>query len=100
MDKYHVFIRTRAYRDINNIYSYIAKEIKEVETAKSIADIIEEAIFSLEDLPYRGAERKTGSFANKGYRNIFVKNFTIVYKIDEKKKTVIIVTVKYHRELF
>ena len=83
---------------MSNIIEY--KEIVAFHPGSYIADIIEEAIFSLEDLPYRGAERKTGSFANKGYRNIFVKNFTIVYKIDEKKKTVIIVTVKYHRELF
>ena len=100
MDKYHVVIRTRAYRDINKIYSYIANEIQEIETAENIADIIEETILSLEDLPYRGAERKTGSFANKGYRNIFVKNFTIIYRIEEKKKEVVIVTAKYSHSMF
>lgn len=100
MDKFHVVIRTRAYRDINKIYSYIANEIQEIEIADNTADIIEEAILSLEELSYRGAERKTGSFANKGYRNIFIKNFTIIYKIEEKKKEVIIVTVKYSHSLF
>ena len=39
--------------------------------------------------------RRTGAFANRGYRQIFTKNFTIVYRIDEAKKMIVIVTVRY-----
>ena len=46
-------------------------------------------------MPYRGSIRRTGAFANRGYRQIFVKNFTIVYRIDEAKKMVVIVTLRY-----
>jgi len=56
---------------------------------------IEFAIFSLDMLPFRGAERKIGRYANKGYRQLFVENYTIVYRIDEMKKQIIIVTVQY-----
>ena len=47
------------------------------------------------EMPYRGSIRRTGAFANRGYRQVFVKNFTIVYRIDEAKKMVVIVTVRY-----
>jgi plasmid stabilization system protein ParE len=85
----------RVSDDLDDIYNHIADDFKEIGTAEKMADILDEAILSLEDMPYRGALRKTGAFANKGYRQIFVKNFTIVYRIDPDKKIVIIVTIRY-----
>ena len=58
-------------------------------------DALADAILSLDEMPYRGSIRRTGAFANRGYRQIFVKNFTIVCRIDEAKKIVVIVTVRY-----
>ncbi len=95
MAKYNVKVTPRALRDLDGIYSYIAKEILEPETASNMIGLLEEAILSLEELPYRGAERKIGAYANKGYRQLFVKNYTIVYAISESKRQVIIYTVKY-----
>ena len=95
MDKYKVKLMTRAARDLDEIYNYIADEFKEIGTAEHMADLLETAIFGLDEMPYRGAVRKVGAFENKGYRQLFVKKFTIVYRIDEPKKTVIIVTVRY-----
>lgn len=50
---------------------------------------------SLETMPYRCPERKQGAYANRGYRQFFVENYTAVFRIDESKKTVIVVTVRY-----
>lgn len=85
----------RAYRDLDGIYCYIADEFKEIGTAERMADLLESQILGLDVMPYRGAIRKTGAFANRGYRQIFVKNFTILYRIDEIKKEVIVVTIRY-----
>ena len=49
----------------------------------------------MEEMPNRGAPRRIGNYANKGYRQLFIKNYTIVYRVDETEKQVIIVTVKY-----
>ncbi len=46
-------------------------------------------------MPYRCPERKRGVYANRGYRQLFVENYTAVFRIDEVKKTVIVVTVRY-----
>lgn len=81
----------RASRDLDDIYNHIADDFKEIGTADALAD----AIMSLDEMPYRGSNRKMGAFANRGYRQLFVKNFTIVYRIDETGKMVIIVTVRY-----
>jgi addiction module RelE/StbE family toxin len=100
LDRYTVFISPQAYRDLEEIYAYIATELLVPYTAADLVDEIEEAILSLEQLPERGAERKTGIYANKGYKQLFVKNYTIVYRVDSDSKTVLIITVKYSHQNF
>lgn len=95
MDKYQIKMLPRAARDLDDIYNHIADAFKEIGTAEKMADALEAAILSLDEMPFRGAIRRTGAFANRGYRQIFVKNFTVVYRIDEPRKIVIIVTVRY-----
>lgn len=95
MNKYSVKLMQRAYRDLDKIYAYIAMHIGEKETAENLIDELEKAILTLGLLPYRGAERKVGVYANKGYRQVFVKKFVIIYRIVENNKEVLIVTVRY-----
>ena len=95
MDKYDVKLYTRAYRDLDNIYTYIAETLLEPGTALNMIDELEEAIFSLEQFPERGAIRRTGAYANGNYRQLFVKNYCIIYRLMKKKKEVRIVTVRY-----
>lgn len=99
MDKFYIKMMPRAERDIDEIYEYLAKKKEVPEIALNLVDIMENTILSLECMPYRGSKRKVGAYTNKGYRQIFVKNFTIIYRIEEKRRIVIIVTVRYtHRE--
>lgn len=86
---------SRALRDLDGIYDYIANTLSEPETALNLVDRIENAILSLETVPYRCPERKRGTYANRGYRQLFVENYTAVFRIDEAKKTVIVVTIRY-----
>ena len=95
MVKYAIKMLQRASDDIDNIYNHISDELKEANTAEKLADALTDAILSLDEMPYRGSIRRVGAFANRGYRQIFVKNFTVVYRIDEMRKMVIIVTVRY-----
>ncbi len=100
MDKYKILIAPRAYRDLDNIYAYIKDNLLVPETALKLANLISDTIFSLDYYPYKGTERKTGIYANKGYRQIFVKKYTIVYKIDEDKKQVVVMAIRYSSSNF
>lgn len=93
--KYTVKLYPRAYRDLDEIYSYIAINLTEPETADKMIAALEEAIFSLEQFPERGSIRHTGVYANQDYRQIFVKNYTIIYRVHKEKQEVRIVTVRY-----
>lgn len=95
MDKYSVKLMSRALRDLDGIYEYIAKTLLEPETAMKLIDRIEKAIYSLETMPKRCPERKVGAYANRGYRQLFVENYTAVFRVDEAKKNVIVITVRY-----
>lgn len=100
MDKYSVKLLSVAYRNLNEIYEYIAAELKAELEALNLIAKLEEAVLSLEVMPLRGPKRRVGAYANKGYRQLFIKNFTIVYRIDEVKKNVVIVTIKYSKGQF
>ena len=98
MDKYDVYIAPQAYREMDEIYEYIREEFHAPETAKHLAGLLEEAILSLEDMPERGAKRRVGYYGDQGYRQLFIKNFTIVYRIENQ--TVNVITVRYSQSDF
>ena len=95
MDKYSVKLMNRAQRDLDGIYTYIAQTLLECETALVLIEKIENEILSLEQMPYRWPERRRGVYANRGYRQMLVKNYTVIYRVDEAKKQVIVVTIRY-----
>ena len=95
MSSYRVKISPQAYEELDGIYKYIATNLSNPTAAINLVNEMEIAILSLDEMPYRGATRKIGRYANAGYRQLFVENYTIVYRIHEDKKLVIIVTVRY-----
>ena len=66
MDKYSVKLMGRALRDLDGIYNYIAHTLLEPGTALNLVGRIEDAILSLETMPYRCPERKRGRLCQPG----------------------------------
>lgn len=95
MSDYKVMLTPRAIEDMDKIYKYMIEELMEPETADRLLSDMEDAVNGLYTMPYRGAERKIGRYADKGYRQLFVKKYTIVYCVSEREKRVIILTVRY-----
>ena len=95
MDKYIVKLYTRAHRNLDGIYAYIASRLLEPATASKMIGELENTIFSLETFPERGAVRREGAYANQGYRQLFYKNYSIIYRVLKEKKEVHIVAVRY-----
>lgn len=95
MDNYEVIFLSKALRDLDGIYTYIAKNLSEPETALALVDELEEQILSLERMPYRCPERRVGVYAGKGYRQLLVKNYVAIFRVDEANKEVVVVTIQY-----
>jgi toxin ParE1/3/4 len=95
MVKYHIKLYPRAYRDMEEIYRYIAIEKQVPENAKAQTDRIWRAIKKLETFPSSHQDRLEGKYAGKGYKQLLVDNYMAIYKINETEKTVYVITVQY-----
>lgn len=95
MDKYKVVLLKRAYRDIEDIYAYIAHEKLAPENAREQTDRIKDAILSLDRFPGSHQDRLVGRYAGKRYKQLIVDNYIAIFRIDERKRTVYVVTVQY-----
>ena len=74
---------------------YILDKLVSPNTALEIYNDLLQMILSLETYPTRGSLRKVGQSRNQGYRQLFYKNYTIVYSVKDKEKEVHIIAVKY-----
>lgn len=99
-ETYRVMLMSRALNDLDGIYRYIAEALQQPDTASNLVDDLERQILSLEYFPYRCPLRTVGVYAGKGYRQLFVRNYTVVFRVNEADKTVIVLTVRYSASLF
>lgn len=95
LDNYKVKINPKAIRDLESIYKYIAIEKQVPQNAKGQVDRIKNAILRLNTFPQSHQERNVGRYAGKGYRQLIIDNYIAIFRIDEVKKIVYVVTVQY-----
>lgn len=95
MDKYKVILNARAYRDLDEIFEYISKDLQSPENAKGQTDRLWKALKKLETFPQAHQERVTGTYAGKGYRQLLIDNYIAIFKIDELNKTVHVIIIQY-----
>lgn len=95
MDKYKVKLNSRAFRDIDDIFAYIAFEKLSPEHAKGQTDRIWDALKKLDTFPQSHQERTEGRYAGKGYRQLLIDHYIAIFRIDEPNKIVNVVTVQY-----
>ncbi|MCD8028533.1 MAG: type II toxin-antitoxin system RelE/ParE family toxin [Erysipelotrichaceae bacterium] len=100
MDNYIVKINPKAVKDLDDIYRYITYNKLSPENAKHQTNRIKNAILDLSVFPYSHQDRLEGRYAGKGYKQLLVDNYIVIYRIDENKKTVYVVTVQYQRRNF
>lgn len=94
-NKYKVKINSKAICELNSIYEYIANEKLTPENAKGQVDRIRKAILNLAVFPQSHQERNEGRYAGKGYRQLLIDNYIAIFRIDEVKKIVYVVTIQY-----
>ena len=95
MNEYEVLLYPQAYRDIEEIYKYLALVKMEPSVARNQTDRIWDAIDSLESMPYSHQDRLVGRYACNGYKQLLIDNYIAVYRINEEQKRVYIITVQY-----
>lgn len=75
MDKYDVKLNPRAFRDLDDIFEYIALEKLSPENAKGQTDRIKKKLKTLETFPQAHQERIEGRYTGKNYRQLIIDNW-------------------------
>ena len=97
INTYRVIVIPTAEREINRIYEYILKDLELDETAKNLMKRIEEIINTLKYAPHIFTKVERNYGLDMKYRRIVVKNYVILYTIDEKKQIVYIAHMYYKK---
>lgn len=93
--KYKVIVTSKAKYDLEEIYHYISKSLMEENTASNLMKNIEESIKKLEYFPeaYSVIEQYQGR--DYEYRKLIIKNYLVVYRIDQTEEKVYVIRVVY-----
>lgn len=65
------------------------------ENAKKQTERIKKAVLRLDTFPQSYQERNEGRYVGKGYRQLLIDNYIVIFRIDEPHKTVYVITVQY-----
>ncbi|WP_310603565.1 type II toxin-antitoxin system RelE/ParE family toxin [Anaerosporobacter sp.] len=95
MDKFKIKLNSKAYKDIEEIFVYIAIDKLAPENAQGQTDRIWKALKTLEVFPQSHQDRIEGRYAGKGYKQLLIDNYIAIFRIDEKNKVVYVVAVQY-----
>ena len=96
LNNYYVKFTNSAEEELIEIYEYISFILKSEITANKFVENVENKILRLSIFPYSCMEIISKP-QNIQYRKLIVKNYVILYKINEENKRVDIVHIYYSR---
>lgn len=83
---YKIFETELALQDLDSILSYIALTLNNPSAASSFADEVEKCYSCLEEMPLMFELCHDPRLYALGYHKVAIKNYVMVYKVDESKK--------------
>ena len=93
---YSVTIQPDARIELDEIYAYIARTLENPLDAQRLVGRLEDAILSLDELPYRAPLSRDPRFAIQGVRTLTVESYMIYYIVDDVLSEVSVVHVAHH----
>jgi addiction module RelE/StbE family toxin len=92
---YKLLVSNDAHRDIDEIVNYIVHNLHSPKAARDLIQGIESGYLQLCDNPYLYGYCSDEYLRAKGYRKIVIKNYLVLYRINESEKIVYIVRIVY-----
>ncbi|HWP95400.1 MAG TPA: type II toxin-antitoxin system RelE/ParE family toxin [Syntrophomonadaceae bacterium] len=87
---YSLVVSELAYKDLDNIVSYIAVQLVNPIAATNFLDEVEKCYGFLRSNPLMYERCHDAYLEKEGYRKAIIKNYVLVYKVEEAARTVII----------
>jgi len=92
---YKVEVTPLAMDDLNEIVSYIAKDLRNPSAASAFLDEVDSCCEGLTAMPFLYEECRDPRLKGLKYRRAVIKHYVMVYRVDERKKTVYILRFFY-----
>ena len=92
---YSLRVTEYAENDLDDIIDYIAHKLANPSAASALLDAIDDCYWHLRCTPYMYGECADTRLKAQGYRRVVIKNYVMIYKIDEAEKTVIVLRFFY-----
>ena len=93
---YSVTVQPDARIELDEIYAYVAQNLRNPLDASRLVGRLEEAILGLGEMPYRAPLSRDPRFAIQGVRTMTVGGHIIYYIVDDVIQEVSIVHVAHH----
>ena len=97
MKTYRVIVTPLALEHMQRIADYIADSLQAPDTALGWLDKTEQAIASLESMPFRFQAVEEEPWHSKGIRRMLEGNYFVYYVVDEAASAVRVLAVIYAR---
>jgi toxin ParE1/3/4 len=92
---YSVVITEHAKFDIRETAAYISEVLKNRKAARDFTQALRKSFEGLREQPYMYPLSRAEQLASSGYRSYLVKNYLVLYLIDENIKSVVIARIIY-----
>ena len=92
---YKLNVSELAHQDLDRIISYIAVELANSRAASDFLEEVDKCYSNLIINPLMYAKCHDKRLEKEGYRKVLIKNYVLVYKINEASKTVSILRFFY-----
>jgi len=92
---YKLTISKEAHKDTDSIVHYIAEELVNPAAAAGFLDDVEKSYHVVVNKPYMYSLCHDARLNREGYRKIVIKNYIIIYRIDDETKAVYIMRIIY-----
>lgn len=92
---YKVVETELAVQDLNEILEYIAFSLANPTAASAFADEVEKCYADLERMPLMYERCQDAQLRALGYRKAVIKNYLLIYKVNETEKNVYILRFFY-----
>ena len=92
---YKLIISRNAHDDLTDIAGYITRELNNPQAAAGFLDDVEESYRRIINNPRMYSLCRDERLGRMGYRKIVIKNYLILYRINEESQEVYIVRIVY-----
>ena len=95
---YRLDVSDHAEQDLDRIIAYIAEKLAAPIAASDFADAVYDCYDNLENNPYIYERCRDAKLKKEGYRRAVIKNYVLVYTVNEETKTVVVHRFFYGRQ--